>query len=124
MVLSYHALPANCTEGTIRLIVGEDYDFYRDETDYDATYYIGDDLSRGRVEICKGGGYHTICLDLWDEREASVVCQELGFSPNGKECDITTNVQFTMTIKAICWHSTFLAQVPLLLVVVSLAPLN
>ena len=78
-------------------MVGEDYDFYRGETVYDTTYYIGDDLSRGRVEICKGGGYHTICLDLWDERDASVVCQELGFSPNGKECDITTNVQFTMT---------------------------
>ena len=117
-------LLANCIDGTVRLMVGEDYDFYRGETDYDTTYYIGDDLSRGRVEICKGGGYHTICLDLWDERDASVVCQELGFSPNGKECDITTNVQFTVTIKTICWHSTFLAQVPLLLVVVSLAPLN
>ena len=86
-------LPANCTDGTIRLMVGEDYDFYRGETDYDTTYYIGDDLSRGRVEICKGGGYHTICLDSWDERDASVVCKEIGFSPNGEECDIHISQQ-------------------------------
>ena len=90
---SCRVMSANCTDGTIRLMVGEDYDFYRGETDYDTTYYIGDDLSRGRVEICKGGGYHTICLDSWDERDASVVCKEIGFSPNGEECDIHISQQ-------------------------------
>ena len=74
-------------------MVGEDYEYYMTETNYDQAYYIYDKLSRGRVEICKGGEYHTISTDLWDKSDASVVCRELGFSPHAEKakCYVTTN---------------------------------
>jgi len=95
-----YVFPANCTDGTIRLVVGEDYEYYMAETNYDQAYYIDDKLSRGRVEICKGGEYHTICADLWDESDASVVCRELGFSSHGKKanCHLTCIAYIELSI--------------------------
>ena len=39
------------------------------------------------MEICHNGQYRAICADSdegWDNRDAMVVCRELGFSPYGK----------------------------------------
>ena len=68
---------------------------YMGLTDYDVTYYGKDGLIMGRVEVCMGGHYGTICNTLWDNSEARVVCTQLGLSPYGK---------YHLTIKTPCGH--------------------
>ena len=37
----------------------------------------------GRVEICLGNVWGTVCNREWDENDASVVCRQIGFSSEG-----------------------------------------
>lgn len=72
--LLFSLFTATCRDGDVRLITG----------DTDESYYIKDELARGRVEVCVGDTYGTVCDNLWDYEDASVVCIQLGFSPYGK----------------------------------------
>ncbi len=54
---------AACTNGDLRLESGVSFN----------------NLTTGRVEICFGGEWGTVCNNQWDTPDASVVCRQLGF---------------------------------------------
>ena len=79
-VLPFVCVAVSCVDGSIRL-QNPDVSSESQLPSYDL---IKDQVSRGIVEVCVNGSYRRVCDDGWDNRDASVVCSQMGFSRYGK----------------------------------------
>ena len=46
----------------------------------------GNRASQGRVEVFQGGVWGSVCDNSWDDRDATVVCHQLGYAAGTAEC--------------------------------------
>ena len=45
----------------------------------------GSSIYEGRVEVCLGDEWGTVCDDSWGSTDATIVCKQLGYAYSGSE---------------------------------------
>ena len=60
----------------------------------------GGNKFEGRVEVCQDGQWKTVCNDGWGDREARVVCRQLGFAEDRRRSELLhkTSIQTLIMI--------------------------
>ena len=76
MMKMYYTVP--CTNGDVRLM--ECY------------------IRSGRIEVCDNNSWGTICSNSWDDIDASVACNQLGYSLYGNQCVHCDSVLILYTV--------------------------
>ena len=66
MISLYTAENAQCEHGAVRL-----------------NNTRTSNMLEGRVEVCVGGIWGTVCDDIWTDENARVVCRQLGYNTIG-----------------------------------------
>ena len=76
-----------CEESSLRLVVPNELtgeQLYETEGELDSFNFIDDEIHRGRLEVCEGGQWESVCYDeSWGNEDATVACNQLGFSSYG-----------------------------------------
>ena len=96
----FNPVTVSCLERDVRLLPdisnSSNYNARLRSGDMDLPSYsfYKDELRLGRVELCQDGAYTAVCNQNWDNKDASVVCSQLGFSPNGKCSSLVVIVVF------------------------------
>ena len=73
MIAPINVLPVLCEDGAVRLVNGTVPD-------------------SGRVEICFNNEWGTVCDDIWDDNDATVVCRQLGLPSTGDEVYVNKSI--------------------------------
>ncbi len=74
-----------CIEDSVRLVNLKE----SNPSQLPAYDLIKDTVARGVVEVCQNLSFVSVCEESWTNREASVICNMLGFSSHGMQAGLT-----------------------------------